>query len=412
MRTIFANLKLSKSFRRTTACMGALLMLASTNPAAAADEKSEGTSILVLEKTIRLKDFPSTMMWAPDARQLALKGFNDGTLRILDVDTSDGGADRVIAAQIRDASLAWSPDGQTIAVNQPGGGVALLRLFSVADSRETARREITDRQVYRICPHQTSPMAFADQGRSLWVACTITNASEPFTAALKLNVPDLSDNDRLLITPPVSGENAQSGRYSFARVGGKLTLAALVGSITDVFVRPGFRKVRFFGRGIDPETKKDLFPQFELVDDERSGFFRGPDELMLFPDVNFALVRMSAGVSQFPGVPHDERFDRLFEGYDTRTGKRVVAYGGNADHRPESGVIGTIAQLPDGALIVGRWSRADTGQGGLVVLAAQSGTVIQRISFGRTSQMALSADGRRVATITYDRELRIYRVRQ
>jgi hypothetical protein len=189
-------------------------------------------------------------------------------------------------------------------------------------------------------------------------------------------------------------------------------LATLVGSVTDVFESPYFRKIRFFGRGIDLETKKDLFPQFELVDDNRSGFFRKPDELMFFPDARFALVRMGAGVSQRPGVPHDERFDRLFEGYDTRTGKRVVAYGGNADRKPESGVIGTIAQLPDGALIVGRWSRADAGQGGLIVLAARTGTVVQRISFGRASQMALSADGRRVAAVTYDRELRLYRVRQ
>jgi len=255
-------------------------------------------------------------------------------------------------------------------------------------------------------------MAFAEQGRSLWVACTIASASEPFAAALKLNVSDLSDSDRLLITPPVAGQNAQSARFSFARIGGKLTLAALVGSVTDVFERPYFRKVRFFGRGIDLETKKDLFPQFELVDDNRSGFFRKPDELMLFPGVNFAVVRMSAAVSQVPGVPHDEQFDRLFEGYDTRTGERVVAYAGNGDHKPESGVIGTIAQLPDGALIVGRWSRADTGQGGLIVLAARTGTVVQRISFGRASQMALSADGRRVATVTFNGELRVYRVQQ
>jgi hypothetical protein len=255
-------------------------------------------------------------------------------------------------------------------------------------------------------------MVFAEQGRSLWVACTIASASEPFAAALKLNVPDLSDNDRLLITPPVSGKNAQSGRYSFARIGGKLTLATLVGSVTDVFESPGFKKIRFFGRGVDLETKKDLFPQFELVDDNRSGFFRKPDELMFFPDMHFALVRMSAGVGQVPGVPHDEQFDRLFEGYDTQTGERVVSYGGNGDHRPESGVIGTIAQLHDGSRLVGRWSRADTGQGGLIVLAARTGTVVQRISFGRASQMALSADGRRVATVTYDRELRVYRVRQ
>jgi WD40 repeat protein len=196
-RSLWINLTLAKLrglLGRTTAVLGAVHMLASTNPATATDEKSEGTSILVLEKAIRLKDFPSTMVWAPDARRLALKGFNDGILRVLDVDTADG-ADRVIAAHIGIASLAWGPDGQMIAVNQ-ASPASVLRLLSVANSRETARREITDRQAYRACPYQTSPMAFGDQGRSLWVACTITNASEPFTAALKLNEPDLSDHDR------------------------------------------------------------------------------------------------------------------------------------------------------------------------------------------------------------------------
>jgi hypothetical protein len=107
----------------------------------------------------------------------------------------------------------------------------------------------------------------------------------------------------------------------------------------------------------------------------------------------------------------DESLDRQFDGYDIRTGQRVVTFGGMNAKVPEAGVVGQTAVLRDGETIVGRWSRAATGEGGLVVFNARTGAVHQRIRFGLNSRLALSPDGTRLAVLTYQQnEIRLYRV--
>jgi hypothetical protein len=106
----------------------------------------------------------------------------------------------------------------------------------------------------------------------------------------------------------------------------------------------------------------------------------------------------------------DKKLDRVFDGYDMRTSERIVGYGGIGDATPEAGAIGEVALLPDGRSVVGLWSRVAPREGGLVVFDARSGAVRQRVRFGETYQLALSPNGRRVATITGQGEVRIYRV--
>ena len=390
------------------AVLGYLTGAAVAESSLAADEGSEGRPILRLEKRIGIKDHPQTMVWSSDNRHLAIKGFNDGKLYVYDANSADG-ATRVLAERIGAASLAWSPDGQIIAINQSPS--AAIRLIAARDGREVGRRDIPHRQPYENCPFSTLPIAFTADGRSLWATCGRENATTSFPVALKLRLPDLVAEDRLMLNPPVADEKARSRSYSLARVGGKLTLSTITRSVTNVYESFGIIKQRVFATGFDLETKEQWFPRFELTDDNRSGYFRTPQELFLFPDPNFVLVRMFPNISERPGFPHDRSFDRLFEGYDARTGQRIVTYGGDNDGLPESGAIAAAQVLPNSALMIGQWSRAKPDSGGLVVFDPRTGSVVQRIRIGRTSpHLAVSPNGQRLAHITYRGEIRLYRI--
>jgi WD40 repeat protein len=377
----------------------------------AADEASEGRAILQFEKRIGIKDHPQIIAWSSDNRHLALKGFNDGRLYVYDANSSDG-AVRVLADRIGSAALAWSPDGQTIVLNQQAP-ISAIRLLSAHDGQEIGRRDIPLRQSYENCPLSGLPIAFTDDGRSLWMTCGRPNATTSFPIALKLRLPDFVAEDRLMLDPPVSDEKTHSRNYSLARIDGKLTLSTITLSVTNVYESFGIIKQRPFATGFDLDAKAQWFPRFELIDDNRSGYFRTPQELFLFPDRNFALVRMFPGTSERPGFPHDKSFDRMFDGYDARAGKRIVTYGGYNDGRPESGAIGAAQLIPHNELMIGQWSRVKPDSGGLIVFNPRDGTVVQRIRIGRTSShLAVSPDGQRLAHITYRGEIRLYRIQR
>lgn len=377
----------------------------------AADEASEGRAILRFENRIGIKDHPQIIAWSSDNRHLALKGFNDGRLYVYDANSADG-AVRVLADRIGRVALAWSPDGQTIAVKQQAP-ITAIRLLSAHDGKEIGRRDIPPRQPYENCSFSDLPIAFTDDGRSLWATCGKMNATTSFPIALKLRLPDFVAEDRLMLSPPVSDEKTHSRSYSLARVGGKLTLSTITRSVTNVYESFGIIKHRVFATGFDVDAKAQWFPRFELTDDNRSGYFRTPQELFLFPDRNFVLVRMFPAISERPGFPHDKSFNRLFEGYDAQTGKRIITYGGSNGVQPESGAIGAAQVLPNSELMIGQWSRVNPDSGGLIVFNPRDGTVVQRIRIGRTSNhLAVSPDGQRLAHITYRGEIRLYRIQR
>src|SRR5262249_52953693 len=137
----------------------------------------------------------------------------------------------------------------------------------------------------------------------------------------------------------------------------------------------------------------------------RSGLHRFPEELILSPDASYGLVRFNTTTSSGQD-PVDKTLDRLFEGYDTRAGQRLVAFGGENGKEPEAGVIDMSVLLRDGQTIVGEWGRGRTREGGLVVFNARNGAVLQRIRYGAVKplslkRLALSLDGTRL-TMKFD----------
>jgi hypothetical protein len=188
-------------------------------------------------------------------------------------------------------------------------------------------------------------------------------------------------------------------------------LTTIVESLTGEKEPDGVRqKRRRFGYAIDLHAKLAIFQPFELIDDNRSGYFREAREIIPFPDHTFALVRFETGVSEVPGVPHRPEFDRLFEIYETRTGDRTAAYGGDASQSVEKGVIGNVALFDSGARMLAGWSSARAQQGGLLVIEPQSGRVLQRIVGARVMTIALSPDEKRLFVVTYAGAFRLYRV--
>src|SRR5712671_6595913 len=388
-----------RPLRFASAAAVALLSLFVPRTGLAADETSEGEALLVYEKSIRGRLPPgSSVAWSPDNRQLAV-GFADGKLHVLD---SNDGTDRVILANVGGASFAWSADGRTIAVHQ-----SVLsddfRLLSVADAREIGRWGITQRELNDgRCPSTSMPMMFTDDGKALWVTCrtSVRHVPVTFPIAVKHRLPDFVVEDRIELKAPIDGKAAVT-HYSLGHFGGNQSLTALIG-----YHIPG--KIRYFAYAFDFERKTELFPHFEAVDDNRSGLSRFPIQLLMLPDASFALIRYASfGAS---GSVKDKKLDRVFDGYDMRTSERIVGYGGIGDATPEAGAIGEVALLPDGRSVVGLWSRVAPRERGLVVFDARSGAVRQRVRFGETYQLALSPNGRRVATITGQGEVRIYRV--
>lgn len=389
---------------------GALVMSGQAQVFPFEHEHTEGEAILSYERSLRLSDHPDAIVWSPDNQHIAVKGFNSGRLAVFDI---TGAADgwRTIADKIGGGHIAWAPDGRSIAVNQltPFTG---FRLFSIETGQETFRREYTRGQPYEGCAFAGQPLVFERDGLSLWVDCAIVNATEPFTFALRVSSRDFTIQDRIIAVPPISGGRSTSWRFVFSQLDNRLRLSAIFRAHTDVKDQSGRIAIRNFGYGFDLDRKLELFQPFEVATDRRSGFFRDAQELLIFPNPKFALVRLATAISTRPGVVQDVRLDRLFEMYDTGTGNETLAFGGIISANPEGGVVTGAVLTPNAHALIGTWSRSGTRRGGLVVFDPRTGAVRQRVTGSEGGSMALSPDGKRVARATVLGELRIYRCNQ
>ena len=340
-------------------------------------------------------------------------------LQVIDVDDNNKASSRVVLKEAEEGSIAWSPDGQTIALTYRFRDFSGIKLISVVDARETARRELQENE----CWTDGSPITFTPDGGALWATCDFPawhpawhpprGTPEMFPVAIKYRLPDLIADDRVVLQSPVAGARAGNFGYSLTTINMTPRLSAII-----QYERPGKYEDAYspFAYGFDLGRKAELFPPFNILDDRRSGLARHPKELILSPDATYGLLRLDSGTLSGQ-APIDETLDRQFEGYDTRSGQRLVSFGGRNGKVPEAGVIGEAALLRDGQTIVGRWGRGPTREGGLVVLDARTGAVHQRIRFTGVHplgnhRLALSPDGTRLASLTNGNEIRLYRTGQ
>src|ERR1043166_8690107 len=121
------------------------LLFAGCDRPANAEDVSEGKSILVFEKLIQPTDFVWNWAWSPDNRHLAILALLPDPLgpNVQVIDTADETAtSRVVLGNVAEGSIGWSPDGQTIALAYWDGHFHGVKLASVRDAREIARRDI------------------------------------------------------------------------------------------------------------------------------------------------------------------------------------------------------------------------------------------------------------------------------
>ena len=375
------------------------------------DAISEGEEFLTFEKAVTLPDVPLPLEWAPDNRHIAMVGYPGGGIFLLDAD-APAGSGWANPQRMGPAAFAFSPDGAMLAVLQEAP-IAMLRIFDTRSGKEMARRETSLQNRYEGFLFNENPLTFTPDGRSLW----ITNGRRfPSDAqfpgiALKLDAGKLEAQDRFDTPPLPAGYNVGFDRscYSFLHDNGSTQM--LFYRVESLPWEGNARPLRhYFAFGYDLETKAALFPKMLVAEDNRSGFFRSPSRLFLLHGGSHLLVLLNTALSGRPGIPHHPEYDRLIEVYDLQSGQLIADYFGENSPNIERGAVGNLAFHPNGNLLIGRWNNALDQRGGLVVFEPLTGTVRQRIIGAPVSSIALSPNGRRLALIADNRQVRFYTV--
>lgn len=386
----------------------------------APNETSEGEALLTFEKAIAL-DRPSIFVWAPDNRHVAIS--NLGRLLVVDVDNPSGSG-RPVADKIGLAVAAWSPDGAMLALSQ-SAPVSCVRVIDTATGGEIVRRETSLQQRYQGFLFSHQPITFTPDGRALWVANEkiFPGHHNDSGIALKLDIRTLEALDRFDAPLPMAGERTSFDNLSFSHDNGSTQLLYTATAVLLSERTQGRPPRKYFAYGYDLETKRELFPKMPIAEDNRSGFFREPRQLLTLPDKRSLLVRLDTGIGGRPGIPHHPEFDRQVEIYDCQSGQLIAHYLGlvGASGQPEipegddlemliaftrskgseveRGVVGNIVARPDRNFAIGWWNSALIDRGGLVVIDPLTGRVRQRIIGMQAGAIALSPNGKCLALI-------------
>jgi hypothetical protein len=157
------------------------------------------------------------------------KGQHKGQTRLIDVEGLSLGP--VISEGSQPIGVAWSPDGKHLALGAaPIGGPMAIRLyttdtFEVKGSLATAREAEPQDE----CGFATSTqMAFTPNSQHLWVSCGGSSGAHSSRAvAIKLRVPKLEIEDRLLPHPLTPGKQSTFRTYMISSVNDDLTLTGI-----------------------------------------------------------------------------------------------------------------------------------------------------------------------------------------
>jgi hypothetical protein len=347
---------------------------------------------LVFEFALKLPDFPTRMAWSPDNRFLAVSQFNTGDVRIVDI-LNRQLLGQPVARKAAEPILAWSSDSRFLALNALG-----IRILDSTGWHEIARiKSPTDS-----CWFQGA-LAFTPDGRFLWATCRVNEAIAKYTAALKFRMPALEIEDRLDVDPPVLGAKAiNEGSSRITSDKELLSFASLVSSCPVKKNQNEAQNCDRFLVGYDLNDKSSLFSAFTLAD--KAGVGRWPAKTQTTASGMLAVVAWTPPIGQPPHGPLDIRL----ETYDTRSGKRLAAFGGPDD--VGQAWISDLSLSRSGELVIGALSALGAKPGGLRVWEAKTGKLLQSISTPSASWLLLSQDGTRLAVIIRD-EMRVFRVR-
>jgi dipeptidyl aminopeptidase/acylaminoacyl peptidase len=288
---------------------------------------SAGENVLQFQFETKTQGSPGDpFVWSPDGRRL-LSGMTmrdssgevQASLWLFDVADDKAVGHRVLDGRgTATAGIAWSPDGESLAIIQSDK----IRVFSVPDFKEIARREIAAGDpeldnLQRI--NLPTGVAFSKDSKSLWIARPAENVRNRFTLAVQLDAQSLSVIEHYDIDPPIAGNRTVASRTTIESTPNGPRLVALVDSYTGIKNVFQGDTARHFAYGVDLADKVELFPHFELVEDGAP--FLNPWRVLLSPSADIVVVPLSH-LSNPKIVPTIQQ-ERDVDVYETKTGQRV-----------------------------------------------------------------------------------------
>ncbi len=357
---------------------------------------SKGEDVLQFQFETKTQGLPGNpFIWSPDGQHL-LSGMTtrdssgqvQASLWLFDVAENKAVGHRVLDGRgTADAGIAWSPDGQLVAIVQR----KQIRVFSTRDFQEIAHREISDADpdlsnLQRIA--LPTGVAFSKDSKSLWIARPVENARIRFTLAVEVDAKNLSVVDQYNMDPPVAGNRTVAFQTNIESTSNGPRLFTIAASYTGV-IAFGADTAKDFAYGIDLTSKAELFPHFQLVDKNRR--FQNLAQLLLSPDASTIVSLL--------GVTMDPRQDlsdhRDADVYRTETGQRVAFFDMARTLKDEQSATKFFGQT-SATLIATSYRGLDRAPG-LIVFDVKSGAIVQRVTGpALESRLAFSQDRKRM----------------
>jgi hypothetical protein len=289
--------------------------------------------------------------------------------------------------------IAWSPDGELIAI----ANSSYILIVSVSGFREIARRSTSLPgprlgDCLRIGP--LSGMAFSGDGSSLWIPCRPEKDSSPLTLAVRLDARSLETVDHYNINPPDAAKRVETHWTKIEATPRGPRLVALVNSFAEINSVAGVKDVsqgNDFAYGTDLGSKAELFPHFQLVEDDSR--WHVPISALLAPDNRVLVVPLSLIMQ--PALGNDRRRD--VDVYQAPTGARSSIFDSGQTRIDGKGLgFGWTSTV-----LVEQNYREGKTESGVAVLAITDGKVLQSItsSWQGSSSSAFSWDRKRMVII-------------
>jgi WD40-like Beta Propeller Repeat len=340
-------------------------------------EVSAGRPILTFHASVGVKGATPTAAWSPDNRFLLVYAFPElgprdrpprlGYTLVVDIEQQQARA--LLTDPVATYAVAWSPDGRYIAFNNQRA----IHLYALDTLEEKA--SIAPGPYNKCSTHSADRMVFTGDSRALWVACGGFGGSYGLQAiAIKLGVPALQIEDRLLPNPPDA--RASFRTTAISRFGDDLIL---VGE-----ARGGsYDKPELSARSFSLGRKEPLHPPVSYVSAERSEY--NPD-VFLTDDLSGILIRRAGWLPDGAEL------------WSTRSGERVVTL--HPKTMMDGRALGAPNRIPHSPLHISE--QLLPLRSTLVVFDSRSGDTVQEIGWVVGSPHLRQAAGVRNVLVSPD----------
>lgn len=395
------------------------LALASMSSASSDYVNSDGQNFFALARSIDGDFNLQETAWSPDSTRLALK--DDGAIKIVDV--TGKAAPKTLTPDTNSGAspMAWSPDGEDIAFlrvnpNDAAGYSFDYVLINIQSLHEKILCEYRGRRGPRFSSVQI------DDSKTVWILYSLYSVENKsfveYVYVQRIEPNGACETHELKLPSALIAGRGIFYALKLVKHGNRMFVFGVTSkpgtSTSPQFETDSKNKLyltyteNLYLFAVDAITGKELFPNFRITEDEPFGPTRSYAELYPFPQQDKVLLRLGSGHIDFPELREVLEFDwsrdRIFEIFDTETGKRLSAFAGERDAGPEAGSIINAALLNNGQYILAHWAKKN-GRG-VSVYDLQKKSYIQRltVSSATLESVSVSPDSQTFVTnyIAYD----------